>query len=216
LFLDQRDNRQRVRTVATGQSVLNLFAYTGSFSVAALAGGASAVTSVDLSRTALEWAARNAARIGAGERHRVIADDAFDVLARMHARGERFDLVIVDPPSYSTSKRGRFQVTKDYSDLCRAALLVLNDGGTLVGCLNHHGVSQVMLRRFVQEAAGLAGVFIEQLRDVGPQRDFPCRVGDEPSMKSVWCRVRHRADSQAPLPGHRPGASTRPVRRRPR
>lgn len=189
LFLDQRDNRKRVAELASGQRVLNLFAYTGSFSVSALAGGARSVTTVDVSRAALAWAERNVARVGATSRHRVLAEDAFVALSQLAARGERFDLVIVDPPSYSTSKRGRFRVTKDYVTLCRAALRVLDAGGVLLACVNHHGLSQLALRRFVREAASAERVQLESLRDAPVPADFPAGGRSESPTKSVFARV---------------------------
>jgi 23S rRNA (cytosine1962-C5)-methyltransferase len=189
LFLDQRDNRKRVAELAKGQRVLNLFAYTGSFSVSALAGGAQSVTTVDVSRAALAWAERNVARIGASARHTVLAEDAFVALSQLAARGERFDLVIVDPPSYSTSKRGRFRVTKDYVSLCRAALRVLEAGGVLLACVNHHGLSQLALRRFVREAADAERVQLDSIRDAPCPVDFPSGGRGESPTKSVFARV---------------------------
>lgn len=189
LFLDQRDNRRRIRELAAGKRVLNLFSYTGSFSMAALAGGAVQAISVDVSRAALDWADRNAARLGASERHVSVAKDAFDALESFARRGERFEIVIVDPPSYSTSKRGRFRVTKDYEALCRAALSVLTPEGVLLACLNHHGVSQAMLRRFVQAAVSDAGLSLQSLRDLPAPRDFPAAKAAQAPARSVLARV---------------------------
>ncbi|HKP59461.1 MAG TPA: class I SAM-dependent methyltransferase [Polyangiales bacterium] len=194
LFLDQRDNRRRVAELAGGKRVLNLFAYTGSFSVAALAHGATFVTTVDVSRAALAWAERNVARIDASDRHRTLARDAFEALEIAAARGERFDLIIVDPPSYSTTKRGRFRVTKDYVDLCRAAFGVLSKRGVLLACLNHHGVSQVGLRRFVQNAAEAAGVSLRTLTDLPTQSDFPLVAGADAPAKSVLAWIQDADD----------------------
>jgi 23S rRNA (cytosine1962-C5)-methyltransferase len=185
LFLDQRDNRARLRNAVEGLCVLNLFGYTGSFSVAALRGGASSVTTVDVSKAALAWAERNVARIGASERHRSWAEDAFVALASLAARGERFDCVIVDPPSYSTSKHGRFRAVKDYERLCVAALEVLSEGGSLLACLNHHGIAQPSLRRFVQAAAHTSGRVLVGLRDLPTPCDFPAEPDDSASMRSV-------------------------------
>jgi 23S rRNA (cytosine1962-C5)-methyltransferase len=190
LFLDQRDNRRRVAELANGKRVLNLFAYTGSFSVAALASGAAFVTTVDVSRAALAWAERNVMRIGAAERHRTLARDAFEALEISAAHGERFDMIIVDPPSYATTKRGRFRVTKDYVDLCRAAFGVLSMNGVLLACLNHHGVSQAGLRRFVHSAAEAAGVSLRTLTDLPTQCDFPLVAGADAPAKSVLAWIQ--------------------------
>lgn len=190
LFLDQRDNRRRIGEHAAGKRVLNLFAYTGSFSVVALAQGAAHVTSVDVSRAALRWAERNVARVGGSERHRSIAQDVFDALESLAARGERFDVIICDPPSYATTKRGRFRVTKDYVALCRAALRVIAPEGLLLACLNHHGISQVSLRKFVQTAVQAQGLHLSALRDTPVQVDFPVGAGAGASTKSVMAWVR--------------------------
>jgi 23S rRNA (cytosine1962-C5)-methyltransferase len=189
LFLDQRDNRHRIAELANGKRVLNLFAYTGSFSVAALAGGAASATTVDVSRAALHWAERNVARIGCADRHRVFADDAFDVLERAAQRNDLYDLTIVDPPSYATTKRGRFRVTKDYVALCRAALRVLSKDGLLLACINHYGISQDGLRRFVRTAVESEGLSVHSMRDTPSQIDFPLGAGAEPPTKSVLVRV---------------------------
>lgn len=185
LFLDQRDNRLRVRELANGKRVLNLFAYTGGFSVAALAGGAEQATCVDASAAALGWAKRNSARIGAADRHRVWQGDAFDALAHLHRRGECFDLIVVDPPSYSKTRSRRFVVRKDYAALCEAALRVLAPGGSLLACVNHHGTTQAKLRRDVMHAARALGRSISSAKDLRTQLDFPAPLGAEPQSKSV-------------------------------
>lgn len=190
LFLDQRENRRRIGEIARDKRVLNLFAYTGSFSVAALAHGAAHVTSVDVSRAALRWADRNVERIGASERHRSIAQDAFDALEQLARRGERFDVIICDPPSYATTKRGRFRVTKDYVALCRAALQVIAPDGVLLASLNHYGISQAALRKFVQVAVKAQGLHLHALRDTPAQVDFPTAGGAEATAKSVMAQLR--------------------------
>jgi 23S rRNA (cytosine1962-C5)-methyltransferase len=202
LFLDQRDNRQRLRAAVSGGRVLNLFGYTGSFSVVALLGDAREVVTVDLSRAALQWADENVAAVGATDRHRSVCADAFVALRGFAARGERFDWIILDPPSYSTSKHGRFRAAKDYPKLCAQALEVLNDGGRLLACINHQGVSQGALRHFIEEAAHASGLSLRSLRDAAPPTDFPASVGAEPAMKSVLAEFgeRRRLHSVASRP----------------
>jgi 23S rRNA (cytosine1962-C5)-methyltransferase len=153
LFLDQRDNRRRIRERAAGKRVLNLFAYSGGFSVAALAGGASEVTSVDASAAALAWAERNCARIGAADRHRTWHADVFEMLARLARKRERFDLIVLDPPSYAKTRHRRFVAQRHYAALCQAVLAVLAPGGSLLACINHRAVSRAKLRRDVRNAA---------------------------------------------------------------
>lgn len=135
LFLDHRQTRARVKTEAKGKQVLNLFAYTGSFSVHAAAGGAASTTTVDLSKTYCEWAERNFAlnRLDAG---RVLRDD---VLAWLENTRERFDLIVLDPPSFSTSKKmgRRFEVQRDQRWLIETACSKLTRGGTLYFSTNY-------------------------------------------------------------------------------
>jgi 23S rRNA (cytosine1962-C5)-methyltransferase len=185
LFLDQRDNRRRVREAAAGLRVLNLFAYTGGFSVAALAGGAAEAICVDASATALAWAKRNVARIDASARHRVLHDDAFAVLARLARRGERFGLIILDPPSYATTRGRRFRALRDYAELCEASVRVLAPEGKLLACINHHEAAQTWLRKEVARATRAAGREVVQLRELPAQLDFPSSVGAEPASKSL-------------------------------
>jgi 23S rRNA (cytosine1962-C5)-methyltransferase len=185
LFLDQRDNRQRVKALASGKRVLNLFAYTGGFSVAALAGGAAEAVCVDASANALAWAQRNSARIGAGARHRIWHTDVFDALRRMARRGERFDLIILDPPSYATTRARRFVALRDYQGLAEACIALLAPEGQLLACINHHGASQRRLRWDLQQAALHANRGIAKLKDLPAQLDFPAASGQEPHNKSV-------------------------------
>jgi 23S rRNA (cytosine1962-C5)-methyltransferase len=119
LFLDQRENRARVRAWSKGASVLNLFAYTGAFSVAAAAGGAARTVTVDASAPALERARAQLARFGPA--HEIVRADVFDYLAQSL---DRFDLVIVDPPTFSTTKSSRWSAKTGWVELLRAVLAV--------------------------------------------------------------------------------------------
>jgi 23S rRNA (cytosine1962-C5)-methyltransferase len=188
IFLDQRDNRHRIAELARGKRVLNLFAYTGGFSIAALAGGAEHALCVDVSGAALQWAQRGAARVGAAERHRVMRTDATDALRRIAKRGESFDVIVLDPPSFSTTRGARLQVMRDYEALVRSCLAVLAPHGVLLACVNHHGASQVWLRKQVQAAARSLGREIARIDDLPTQVDFPAAMGREPTSKSVLVR----------------------------
>lgn len=140
LFLDHRVTRARVRKEAQGKRFLNLFAYTGSFSVHALAGGASETTTVDLSNTYCEWAERNFALNGfsVGPKHRVLRDD---VLAWVEAAKGEYDLIVLDPPSFSSSKKmgRRFEMQRDHRWLIERARGLLSKGGALYFSTNFLG-----------------------------------------------------------------------------
>jgi 23S rRNA (guanine2445-N2)-methyltransferase / 23S rRNA (guanine2069-N7)-methyltransferase len=132
LFLDHRPMRQRIRTLAAGQDFLNLFAYTGSASVYAAAGGARSTTTIDLSATYLEWARQNMALNGFdGRNHRFEQADVLSWLAR--ARG-KYGLIYVDPPTFSNSKSMRrdLDVQRDHVPLLRQVGRLLTPGGTIL------------------------------------------------------------------------------------
>jgi len=125
-FLDQRENRRRVRALAQGRRVLNLFSYAGGFSVAAALGGATQVTSVDIASGGHGAAQRSMRDNGLDPAaHRFVTADAFAFLEAARARGERWDLVISDPPSFAPSERARGRALAAYRklhDACRGAL----------------------------------------------------------------------------------------------
>jgi 23S rRNA (cytosine1962-C5)-methyltransferase len=141
LFLDQRDNRALVRTLAQGQRVLNLFGYTGGFSISAALGGASETTTVDVAAPAIAAARRNFERNGLpleGTNH-LYAEDAFAFLERAAAAGTRYDLVISDPPSFAPNERAVPAAVNAYTRLHRLCAIVTAPGGTLcaASCSSH-------------------------------------------------------------------------------
>jgi len=142
LFTDMRDERPVVARLARGRRVLNLFAYTGAFSVAALAGGASHVTSVDLSDGVLAWSRDHLTLNGLdAARHTTVAADVAPFLAAAGERGETFDVVLIDPPSYSAARGAGFAIDRDYPALIAAACRVLAPGGDLWLASNTRGFS---------------------------------------------------------------------------
>ena len=133
-FLDQRENRAMVENMARGRSVLNVFAYTGGFSLYAARGGATAVTSIDLSEPALLAAERNFALNPALSRvpHKLIQGDAFQKLTRFGKDRRKFDMVIIDPPSFAKQKSEIDGALAAYARLVRLGLAVLAPNGRLV------------------------------------------------------------------------------------
>jgi 23S rRNA (cytosine1962-C5)-methyltransferase len=129
-YLDQRDNRDLVARQARGCRVLNLFCYSGGFSIAAMCGGATSVVSVDSSAPALELARLNAARNGAGEMEWVKAD-VFTYLRELRDRGATFDLIVLDPPKLASSAAQVRRATRGYKDLNWLAFRLLSAGGHL-------------------------------------------------------------------------------------
>ena len=136
-FLDQRENRARVEALSSGKNILNVFAYTGGFSLYAARGGAREVTSIDISQPALQTAQRNFNRnqnhpnIAACQHHTITAD-AFDYLQQAANQGQAFDLVILDPPSFARRQSQINRAIQAYQRLTRLGLAVLKPGGILV------------------------------------------------------------------------------------
>lgn len=134
LFMDHRPARAMIRDMAAGRHVLNLFCYTGSFSVYALAGGAASVVGVDLSNTYLAWAERNIALNGLdAARYRGVRADVSEFLASEAERGARYDIIVLDPPTFSNSKKmdGFLDVVRHWRGMVDACLSVLDPDGTL-------------------------------------------------------------------------------------
>jgi 23S rRNA (cytosine1962-C5)-methyltransferase len=186
VFLDQRENRRRVREMSKDLTVLNLFAYTCPFTVAAAAGGAKKTVSVDVSRGALEWARKNLDRIGADpEAHLLVEADAIKWLDKGAERHGPFDLVILDPPSFATTKHTRFSAESDYKKLAAACLRVLGPSGRLLACTNHKGIGHQKFRRSLHDAARDAARDVAQMKDLPDPDDFPPAPGGEAHLKSV-------------------------------
>jgi 23S rRNA (cytosine1962-C5)-methyltransferase len=190
LFLDQRDNRARLRDVARDRTVLNLFAYTCAFGVVAALGGARSTTNLDVAKGVLERGRRNYALSGLeGSAHTFLARDALEALPRLHKRGERFDLVVLDPPSFATTKRGRFSVERDYPELVSAALLVVADGGALVACTNHQATSEERFERMLASTL-TRDTRRGQIELAPPPPDHPPDPREGAHLKTGWIWLR--------------------------
>ena len=177
LFLDQRDNRRDLMRRADRKRVLNLFAYTGSFSVAAAAAGAELVTSVDVSPTYTDWAKANFGvnRLNP-KRHEFIIGDCLEVLADLTRRGKPYDIVLVDPPSFSTTARGRFTTRGGTSDLVAATLPLLTPGGLLIASSNHQKVDVADYLKELRRGALQAGCDLRVISLRSQPVDFPYPV----------------------------------------
>jgi 23S rRNA (cytosine1962-C5)-methyltransferase len=180
LFLDQRENRVRVQGLARGRSVLNLFAYTGGFSLYAARGGAARTTTVDVARGAIEAArknfVKNAHAFGNAAMHAdFVARDAFEFLEDARARGERYGLVISDPPSFAPNERSRAAALASYRRLHALCATVVEPGGILcaASCSSHVGEADFL--ETVASGARAAGRVFE-LREIhGAGSDHPVR-----------------------------------------
>jgi 23S rRNA (cytosine1962-C5)-methyltransferase len=138
-FFDQRDNRAFVASLAAGLRVLDVYTYAGGFAVQAARGGASEVLAIDRSEAALtsaQWAAREN---GVGEKVKCLEEEAFDALDRLHAAGERYGVVVVDPPAFIKSRKDHAAGLRGYRKLAKkAARLVARDGFLAICSCSHH------------------------------------------------------------------------------
>ena len=204
LFLDQRENRRRFLANHVGSGfggwtedpargeieVLNVFAYTCGFSVCAARAGAK-TTSLDLSKKYLEWGKRNfiANQIDPS-RHEFIYGDAFDWLRRLARKGRYFDVVVLDPPTFSQSRQhGTFQAEKDYGQLVRTALLLLKPGSVLFASTN---AARWKPEEFLETATATIrteGREILKQHYVPQPPDFPVQRDEPAYLKTVWMRV---------------------------
>ncbi len=131
-FLDHRNNRKRVGELSNGKTVLDVFSYAGGFSVHALANGAKEVSSVDISKQALALAMENGNLNSYNGKHHTIAGDAFEVMRQMISKGKRFDVVVIDPPSFAKSKKEIDIAKKKYQQLAQLGVQLTSKGGMLV------------------------------------------------------------------------------------
>ncbi|MDK2011906.1 MULTISPECIES: class I SAM-dependent rRNA methyltransferase [unclassified Deinococcus] len=156
VFTDARPARAWVRAHAAGRQVLNTFAYTCGFGLSAALGGAAVVKNVDLSRKVLAWGQENYALSGlAAPNTDFLFGDVFEWLSRLERRGDTFDLVVLDPPSFARGKAGVWRSERDYARLMTLASRVTAPGGQVLALLNHAGVNGAAFERMA--AAGLVG-----------------------------------------------------------
>jgi 23S rRNA (cytosine1962-C5)-methyltransferase len=174
-FLDQRENRRMVRDLAAGRpEALNLFSYTGGFSVAAALGGAKHVVSVDVDRDATALARENFRANGLDPAdHAFSTEDCFDLLARYKKESRRFDLVVCDPPAFAKSQKAVEAAIAGYAALNRAALSVLAPGGLLVTASCSARVSAEQFSDAVKEAAFKTRVDLSLVRETRQTPDHP-------------------------------------------
>ncbi|MFQ5400224.1 MAG: class I SAM-dependent rRNA methyltransferase [Anaerolineae bacterium] len=187
-FLDQRENRARVERLAQDQSVLNLFAYTGGFSLYAARGGAASVTSVDISRPALDAAVRNFALNPALSHvpHKLIQGDVFEVLTSLQGNRVWFDLVIIDPPSFAKQQAEVERASAAYARLVRAGLGVLRPGGTLVMASCSSQVSATSFFALVLETAMKMGRPLQEIERTAHPVDHPIGFKEGAYLKCLF------------------------------
>ncbi|MEA3218657.1 MAG: rRNA (cytosine1962-C5)-methyltransferase [Acidimicrobiia bacterium] len=188
-YLDQRDSRQLVSCLAPGRRVLDVFAYTGGFSVAAGRAGAASVTTVDSSRPALAVAAENLRANGLSDAGLVQAD-AFQDLRRRRDAGERFDLIVLDPPKLAHSEAQVARASRAYKDINWLACRLLEPGGMLVTFSCSAAIAPELFQKIVFGAALDAGADLQVVGRLSQPADHPVllTVPETAYLKGLVCR----------------------------
>lgn len=191
-FLDQRENRQLVRQISEGKTVLDVFSCTAGFSVYAAAGGAVRVTSIDISGPAMELGTANMNRnkaLTSGTTHITIVDDAYQALERLAESGQTFDLVIVDPPSFAHSNDQINRASKAYRRLAGAAAKVVGPGGELFHSSCSNRIDEHLFFELVAEGVRDANRKATELGRYGHASDHPATFPQGNYLKAVHHRL---------------------------
>jgi len=191
-YLDQRDNRALVRTLAAGRKVLDCFCYSGGFTVNALAGGAEHVTAVDASAEALTAARENVERNALDEqRAEWVEGDAFQYLRKLRDQGRSFGLIVLDPPKFAPTAAHAERAARGYKDINLLALKLLVPGGLLATFSCSGGVSRELFQKIVAGAASDAHVDAQILRWLSATPDHPVALAfpEGEYLKGLLCRV---------------------------
>jgi 23S rRNA (cytosine1962-C5)-methyltransferase len=193
-FLDQRENRARVKALSRGKSVLNIFSYTGGFSIYAADGGAKEVVSVDFSAPAAEATLRNIALNRnnpnvSDASFETISQDAFEVLAEMKEKNRRFDMVILDPPMFAQNQAQVETALSAYRRLTQLGLGVLNHGGILVQASCSSRVDADVFFDAVHRSAKEAGRPLHEIESSGHALDHPVTFKEGAYLKCLFAIV---------------------------
>lgn len=173
-YLDQRDNRADVRDLAAGRSVLDCFTYTGGFTLAAIKGGATSITSMDTSEGALDLAKENLL-LNSMDPNFVewVAEDVFQTLRKYRDRNRNFDLIILDPPKFAPTKAQVDKAARGYKDINLLAFKLLNPGGILITFSCSGGVGDELFQRIIAGAALDAGKQARIIKRLYQASDHP-------------------------------------------
>jgi len=191
-YLDQRENRALIRSLAGGATVLDCFCYTGGFALSALAGGARHVTAVEASGEALALARRNAQlNTFAADRCEWVEADVFQMLRRLRDQGRRFDLIVLDPPKFAPTAALAERAARGYKDINLLAFKLLAPGGLLATFSCSGGISRDLFQKIVAGAALDAGVDAQILRHLGAGLDHPVALSfpEGEYLKGLLCRI---------------------------
>lgn len=190
-FFDQRENRLWLREICRDKPVLDLFAYTGAFGLTAAANGASRVTLVDQSQSALAAARENAALNGVADRIELLEADGQEALKQLDAAGRKFQVIVLDPPAFAKNKTHFQHAVRAYKRLNSRALGLLPIGGHLLTCSCSFHVDRAAFRAALMQAAGEAGRIVRVIHESGAGPDHPilANVPETEYLKAVLLEV---------------------------
>lgn len=173
-FLDQKYNRAAIRNIAKGKRVLDCFTHTGAFALNAAAAGASRITAVDVSDSALENAAKNAQLNGLGDKIDFVSADVFDYLTALAENGKcDYDLIILDPPAFTKSRSTVKDAVRGYKEINLKAMKLLKRGSYLATCSCSHFMTEPLFKQMLHNAAEDAGVSLRQIEARHQSPDHP-------------------------------------------
>lgn len=188
-FLDHRDNRHRVGQMAKGKSVLDVFAYAGGFSVHALAGGASEVSSVDISKPALDLAKYNASLNTHTGKHITLAGDAFEIMQQLKYSRKQFDIVVVDPPSFAKKADEVSRAKSSYRKLTQLAIPLVKKGGVLLSASCSSRVKAEDFYELVLDEVSKSGRSYKVLDRTQHDIDHPIGFAEGAYLKSIYVEL---------------------------
>lgn len=190
-FLDQKDNRKIVGNFCHGKKVLDTFTHTGAFGLNAFKAGAKDVTSVDISPEAVEMVNKNIFLNGAGKVMKAVCADVFDLLKDYESKGEKFDVIILDPPAFTKSAKAIQKAYGGYKEINLRAMRLLNEGGILVTCSCSHFFDSHYFYDMLMHAAMDSHKRLQILEKRGAGSDHPVLLGYPKSeyLKCAICRV---------------------------
>jgi 23S rRNA (cytosine1962-C5)-methyltransferase len=172
-FLDQKYNRLAVSKISRGKRVLDCFTHTGSFGMNAARGGAAHVTSVDISQSAIELAKANAVQNGLDGKMDFICADVFDLLPKLCSEHADYDLVILDPPAFTKSRKTVSGAERGYKEINFRAMKLLPRGGYLATCSCSHFMESDLFLKMLISAASDAGVSLKLIEARRQSPDHP-------------------------------------------
>lgn len=186
-FLDQQENRGRLKPYCKDRRVLDLCCHTGGFGIHAALYGAQSVEAVDVSETALAMVRQNAARNGVGERVKTTCANVFDLVRDYADRGERFGVIVCDPPAFAKNKRALEPAYRGYKELNLRCMKLAQPGGFLLTCSCSQFMTQPLFEKMLREAAADSGRQVRLLERLTQSRDHPAALTAEHALYLKGC-----------------------------